>query len=160
MTTTIDSFDDLLVKVLPRAYAFALTLCWDATRAEDLVQGAALRALENYDKFEMGTNFDAWFFTILKNSFLTELRRKRREVEDPDDAFARQAVAVDDPHVELEVRQFLEEVEVRLSPLMCEALMSAGLGESYDETSRRLGVPVGTVKSRLHRARVMMEDHD
>src|SRR4051812_1547587 len=69
---------------LPRLRAFALSLTHDPIRSDDLVQNALLRAWTNLDHFQHGTNLQAWLFTILRNSFYSEFRKRRREVEDPE----------------------------------------------------------------------------
>jgi len=77
-----------ILKAVPRLRAFAISLTGDMDRADDLVQEAILRALGNLDKFTPGTNVQAWLFTILRNHFRTDYRRKQREVEDPDGIYA------------------------------------------------------------------------
>jgi RNA polymerase sigma-70 factor (ECF subfamily) len=69
---------------LPTLRAFAFSLCSNFDRADDLVQETVLKAWQHLDKFEEGTNLRAWLFTILRNSYFSELRKKRREVEDVD----------------------------------------------------------------------------
>ncbi len=79
---------ELMLKSLPHLRAFAISLTGDLTRADDLVQEALLRALSNLDRFEPGTNMRAWLFTILRNLFHTEFRKRKRkrEIEDVDGA--------------------------------------------------------------------------
>src|SRR3546814_16990527 len=86
-----DGPDDLhgqIVEVIPNLRAFARSLVSNPSQADDLVQGALTRALSNLDKFEVGTNLRAWMFTILRNIYYSELRKRRREVEDTDGGYA------------------------------------------------------------------------
>ena len=77
-----------MLAALPSLRAFALSLTHNVTYADDLVQDTILRAWANLDRFEVGTNLNAWLFTILRNGFCSQHRKKRREVEDPDGFFA------------------------------------------------------------------------
>src|SRR4029453_15512331 len=77
-----------MLAALPNLRAFALSLCHNTDRADDLVQDTILRAWKNIDRFELGTNLNAWLFTILRNALLSQYRKTRREVEDPDGSFA------------------------------------------------------------------------
>ena len=79
--------DDILA-TLPRLRAFAISLSGKVDRADDLVQETLLRALSNINSFEPGTNLQAWLFTILRNQFRSEYRKRRREVEDVDGRYA------------------------------------------------------------------------
>src|SRR5918912_2492050 len=79
--------DDILAAV-PSLRAFAISLCGNVDRADDLVQETLLRALANIDSFEPGSNMPAWLFTILRNLFRSEYRKRRREVEDADGTYA------------------------------------------------------------------------
>ena len=79
---------DRLPACLPHLRAFALSLTRDPVRSDDLVQSTLLRAWANLDHFQHDTNLEAWLFTILRNSFYSEHRKYRREVEDPDSGFA------------------------------------------------------------------------
>ena len=73
---------------VPSLRAFAISLCGNVDRADDLVQETLLRALANIDSFKPGTNMSAWLFTILRNHFRSEYRKRRREVEDADGHYA------------------------------------------------------------------------
>jgi RNA polymerase sigma-70 factor, ECF subfamily len=158
---------DQLLAFLPHLRAFALSLTNDPVRSDDLVQSTILRAWTSLDHFQQGTNLEAWLFTILRNSFYSEFRKRRREVEDPDDGLARRLRVLP----EQEFRLFLVDLQ---RALMClpldqrEALvLVGGKGESYEDAAAICGVAVGTMKSRVNRARthlaelLQMEDrHD
>ena len=79
-----------LVEHLPAMRAFAISLTRNSAIADDMVQDTLVKAWTNIDKFQQGTNLRAWLFTILRNTFYSQYRRKRREVEDPDGALAGQ----------------------------------------------------------------------
>ena len=84
MTKASASLKDALLGLIPNLRAFAVSLCGDIERADDLVQETLLKAWNHLDSFEEGTNLRAWLFTILRNTYFSECRRRRREVEDRD----------------------------------------------------------------------------
>jgi RNA polymerase sigma-70 factor (ECF subfamily) len=133
--------------------AFARSLCGDATAADDLVQEALSRAWDKRTSFELGTNLKAWAFMITRNQFYSDKRRSwRQQALDPELA-ERTLVAVDDPSATLE----LDEVRRALAMLpedQREALILIGAGGmSYEEVAEICGAAVGTIKSRVSRAR-------
>jgi len=144
---------DALVECVPALRVFALSLCGNPARAEDLVQEAQVRAWANREKFEPGTNFSAWIFTILRNHFYSECRRFRREVED---AEGHHAAALTTP-AEQEHAVVLGSVMALIHTLPApqrQALLLVGAdGLTYEEAAARLDCQVGTVKSRVSRAR-------
>src|SRR3546814_11857036 len=87
-SSDVCSSDLQIVEVIPNLRAFASSLVSNPSQADDLVQGALTRALSNLDKFETGTHLRAWMFTILRNLYYSELRKRRREVEDTDGGYA------------------------------------------------------------------------
>ena len=160
-TSGLERHDQLycqLVDVTPRLRAFAMSLCRDASRADDLVQETMAKAWKGRSAFVQGTNLKAWLFTILRNTFLSELRKRKAEVEDPDDVFASRVFsgASQDGHMELAdfARAYGElPVEQR------EALLLVGAdGYSYNDAALMCGCAVGTVKSRVNRARVKLRE--
>ncbi|MDP4023323.1 sigma-70 family RNA polymerase sigma factor [Methylobacterium sp. NEAU 140] len=142
-----------IVKALPALRTFALSLCGDVSRADDLVQETFARAWANQHRFRPGTNFTAWLFTILRNQFYSDLRKVRREVEDADGVHAGHLVSPSDQ----EDASTLKTVWDRLGLLPAaqrEALLLVGAeGFTYEEAAARIGCQVGTVKSRVSRAR-------
>src|SRR5919205_2561909 len=82
------SVRDAVLAAVPSLRAFAISLCGNVDRADDLVQETLLRALANIDSFQPGSNMPAWLFTILRNLFRSEYRKRRREVEDADGSYA------------------------------------------------------------------------
>lgn len=158
MTPTKTARDDIVLHV-PALRAFALSLCRSPDRADDLVQDTMMRAWGHFGSFTPGTNLRSWLFTILRNGFYSDLRKRRREVADPEGAFvARLAVAPTHDGV-LAVREFLVAF-ARLSAEHREVLTLVGaLGFSYEDTARITSLAVGTVKSRVSRARALLGEN-
>jgi RNA polymerase sigma-70 factor, ECF subfamily len=150
LSTNID--DDILA-CLPHLRAFARSLTGNRDRADDLVQDAVLRALSAASQFTPGTNFKAWIFTILRNLYFNEFRRNR--------AFMRPLEAADlETHATAPAQQAgLEFDDFRrafstLPAEQREALVLVGAdGFRYEEAAAICGCPVGTIKSRVARAR-------
>lgn len=136
--------------------AYAVKLTRNVDTADDLVATTFLKAVQASHRFESGTNLSAWLFTILRNTWFSEMRKKKREVEDPEGIFAASlsTPANQDAHVELqEVWGHLEELPHSQSA----ALIAIALrGDSYQDTAKVLGIAEGTVKSRVNRARVAL----
>ena len=93
-----------LLKAIPHLRAFAISLTANGDHADDLVQEAIVRGLSNLDKFEVGTNLQAWLFTILRNQFYTSMRRRKRDVEDPDGMMAGSLSTPPEQHGSLELQ--------------------------------------------------------
>jgi RNA polymerase sigma-70 factor (ECF subfamily) len=149
---------DALLGAVPSLRAFAISLTNDPIRADDLVQDTLLRALSRMDQFERGTNLNAWLFTILRNLFHTEYRKRRREVEDPDNAHAARLAVRPEQGSRLEFEDFRAAL-AKLTPDQREALLLVGAqGMSYEETAAVCGVAVGTIKSRVNRARARLAE--
>lgn len=142
-----------LLEHIPNLRAFAMSLCGSADRADDLVQEALVKAWSNLDSFEPGTNMRAWLFTILRNAFYSELRKRRREVEDADGAMAATLATHPAQTGHLDFQDFRAALD-KLPADQREALILIGAsGMSYDEAAEICGCAVGTVKSRVNRAR-------
>ena len=142
-----------LVSNIPSLRAFAYSLSGNPARADDLVQETMVKAWANFHTFQEGTNLRAWLFTILRNEFYSQMRKKGREIEDADGMIAeRQAVAGNqESHIAL------EELKAALADLpddQREAIILIGAsGMAYEEAAEICGVAVGTMKSRVSRAR-------
>lgn len=146
-----------LVEALPMLRAFARSLAGNRDRADDLVQETVMRALANRDKFQEGTNLHAWLVTILRNQYYSEGRKRRREVEDAEGTHAGRLADVAAQPGHLELDDFLRAMRL-LSDEQREALVLIGAsGFSYEEAAEICGVRVGTVKSRVSRARAQLE---
>ena len=148
----------LILKSVPHLRAFAISLTGDVAKADDLVQDTLLRALSNLDRFEPGTNMRAWLFTILRNLFHTEFRKRRREIEDVDGLISARVPVL--PQQEHHVGMSdLQAALAKLSPEHREALLLIGAqGLSYEETARICGTHIGTIKSRVNRARARLAE--
>ncbi|HTK33676.1 MAG TPA: sigma-70 family RNA polymerase sigma factor [Caulobacteraceae bacterium] len=146
-------FKHELVKLIPHLRAFARTLCGDATAADDLAQDAVMKAWDARASFQIGTNMKAWTFMILRNQFYSEKRRSWRQTQLDQEAAERTLVATDDP----EAPVALDEMRLALGMLPSEqreALILVGAGGfAYEEAADICGCAVGTVKSRVSRAR-------
>jgi RNA polymerase sigma-70 factor (ECF subfamily) len=147
--------DELLAQT-PVLRAFAWSLSHDSTDADDLVQETLVKAWRHRDRFAPGTNLRAWLFTILRNTFYTALQRRRREVSDEQGQWsARLTVeAGQDWSVSIaELRRALGQ----LPPTHREALiLVGGAGMTYQEAAQVCGCAIGTIKSRVNRARARL----
>lgn len=147
------SVRDAMLAVVPSLRAFAISLCRNSDRAEDLVQDTLLRALANIHSFEPGTNMGAWLFTILRNRFLSECRRQRREVQDTYSSHAEGLKSAPEQHGKVELEEFRAAL-AQLSHEQRESLILVGAsGFSYADAASICAVAIGTIKSRVNRAR-------
>lgn len=145
-----------MLGLLPNLRAFALSLTNNPSWADDLVQDTILRAWANMSRFERGSNLGAWFFTILRNSFYTQHRKRRHEVEDPDGAYASRLTVQPKQESALHLSDLQGALD-QLPPGQREALILVGAeGRSYEEAANLCGVAVGTMKSRVNRARISL----
>lgn len=147
-----------IMEHLPAMRAFAVSLTRDPTQAEDIVQDAVIKAWTNYDKFEKGTNLRAWLLTILRNTFYSEKRKKTPSPEDVEQDGPTAPAVPPLHHGVLQMRDFRRAFST-LGLENREALLLVGaMGFSYEEAAEMCGVPVGTVKSRVLRARRQLAD--
>jgi len=148
-----EAFKRELVQLIPHLRAFARTLAGEPAGADDLAQDAMMKAWDARASFQMGTNMKAWTFMILRNQFYSEKRRSWRQTQLDQEAAERTLVAVDDP----EAPVALDELRLSLAQLPAEqreALILVGAGGfAYEEAAEICGCAVGTVKSRVSRAR-------
>jgi RNA polymerase sigma-70 factor (ECF subfamily) len=152
------SVRDAVLAAVPSLRAFAISLSGNVDRADDLVQETLLRALANIDSFQPGTNMSAWLFTILRNLFRSEYRKRRREVEDGDGSYAETLKSQPEQSSRVEFEEFRTAL-AKLPPDQREALILVGAsGFSYEEAAEICGCAVGTIKSRVNRARSRLAD--
>jgi RNA polymerase sigma-70 factor (ECF subfamily) len=148
-----NAFKAELVQLIPHLRAFARTLCGDPAAADDLAQDAMLKAWDARASFQMGTNMKAWTFMILRNQFYSEKRRSWRQSQLDQEAAERTLVAVDDPEAPVALDELRQGLGM-LPPEQREALILVGAGGfAYEEAAEICGCAVGTVKSRVSRAR-------
>jgi RNA polymerase sigma-70 factor (ECF subfamily) len=152
------SVRDAVLAAVPSLRAFAISLSGNVDRADDLVQETLLRALANIDSFQPGSNMPAWLFTILRNLFRSEYRKRRREVEDADGSYAQSLKSQPEQTGHIEFQEFREALG-KLPQDQREALILVGAsGFSYEEAADICGCAVGTIKSRVNRARARLAD--
>ena len=145
-----------ILALLPDLRAFARFLARDRVLADDLVQDTLVRALGALDQFQPGTNLKAWLFTIQRNAFFEQARRRRREDVAMREHFAAAGTEGPAQHGASELGE-LQRMLFELPPLLREALVLVGAQElSHDEAAAICGVPVGTMKARVSRARTKL----
>lgn len=146
----------LLISAIPNLRAFATSLSRNSSQADDLVQETLVKAWANLASFQTGTNMKAWLFTILRNTFFSERRKRKHEVEDADEEQAGRMCELPRQQIHVEFGDF-KKAFASLSADHKEALLLVGAeGFSYIEAAEIIGVPVGTVKSRVNRARAVL----
>ncbi len=153
-----DTFREDLLGLLPDLRRFAQSLAHGADQAEDLVQETLLKAWQNQKRYRPGTNLKAWTFTIMRNQFYTEKRKSRREVADVDGAAAGQLIALADQLHRVALREVWSRIRTLPEAQQEALLLVAAQGMTYEEASAALGCQVGTVKSRVSRARKSFPD--
>lgn len=151
------AFKRELVVLIPHLRAFARSLTGDPTAADDLAQDAMMKAWDARASYQMGTNMKAWTFMILRNQFYSDKRRSWRQIQLDQEAAERTLVAVDNPEAPLA----LDELRLAMAMLpdeQREALILVGAGGfAYEEAADICGCAVGTVKSRVSRARKALQ---
>ena len=150
------SWREDVVALAPALRAFAWSLSHNGADADDLVQETLIKAWSNRDKFEPGTNLRAWLFTILRNTYYTAVSRRRREQPDPD---GKHAAALSAPPTQ-DWTMTMQSLQAALQKLPIEhreALILVGAaGLSYEEAASICNCAVGTIKSRVNRARARL----
>jgi RNA polymerase sigma-70 factor, ECF subfamily len=142
-----------LIAAIPSLRAFAVSICGNSDRADDLVQETLVKAWGSLDSFSEGTNLTAWLFTILRNIYYSEFRKRRREAPDPDGAIAARLVSPESQNAHMDFLDFREALQ-KLPLDQREALiLVAASGMSYEEAAEICGCAPGTMKSRVNRAR-------
>jgi RNA polymerase sigma-70 factor, ECF subfamily len=150
----MSEFHRLVENQIPRLRRYARALTRDGTRADDLVQDTLVRGIAKAHLWQAGTDIRAWLFTIMHNQYVNDIRRTAREQATVDvDQVGSTLVATTDSTVSRQLSEF-ERALGELSKGQREVVLLVGLeGMSYDETAKILCVPIGTVRSRLGRAR-------
>src|SRR6202041_3762355 len=156
-SVTIDIKDDLL-GAIPNLRAFAISLCGRGARADDLVQETLVKAWANIHSFEPGSNMIAWLYTILRNEFYSEYRKRRHEVGDEEGRHAARLATRPTQEGHMQFQDFRAALD-RLAADHREALILVGAsGLSYEDAAAICGCAVGTMKSRVNRARTRLAD--
>jgi len=147
-----------LIATIPSLRAFAISLSQNADRADDLVQETLVKAWDKQSSFQLGTNLKAWLFTILRNEFYSQMRKRGREVQDSDGAITAGVATLPEQMGSLDLKDFRKALE-RLPEDQREAIILIGAsGFSYEEAAEICGCAVGTIKSRVSRARSRLQD--
>ena len=155
--STQDPKEEIIEHLKPLR-AFALSLTRNASVADDMVQDTIEKAWTNIDKFQPGTNMRAWLFTILRNTYFSKFRRAKREVADPEGKMTEMLSEKPAHDGRLQLRDF-RKAFTELSDEQREVLLLVGAsGFSYEEAAETCGVAVGTIKSRINRARAKLSE--
>jgi RNA polymerase sigma-70 factor (ECF subfamily) len=148
-----DDFGDNLIAEIKHLRAFAISLSGSVAASDDLVQETLLRAWSKSDQFRVGTNLRAWLLTILRNIFYSSFRKRAREVQDGDGVNAR-GLAISggqEGHLDLQdFRRALTELPAKQREVL---ILVGASGHTYEEAAAICEVEIGTIKSRLNRAR-------
>lgn len=146
-----------LLGAIPSLRAFAMSLAQSADRADDLVQETMVKAWDKHMSFQPGTNMKAWLFTILRNEFYSQMRKRGREVQDTDGIMTGRLAVHPSQHGTLDLEDFRKALQ-HLPEDQREAIILIGAsGFSYEEAAEICGCAVGTIKSRVSRARSRLQ---
>ncbi len=152
------SFRELLIAEIPNLRAFAISLSGSFQNADDLVQDTLLKAWGNEASFTPGTKMRAWLFTILRNTYFSIYRKRGREVQDTDGIYSERVMQAPPQESAVELSDF----RIALGKLPADQrevlIMVGASGLSYEEAAEVCGVAVGTVKSRVNRARTRLAE--
>ena len=166
--------DEFIKEALPledALYNYALKISGNSDDAQDLVQETYYKAYRHFDKFQVGTNSKAWMFMILKNSFINDYRKSKREpykldyeqIQNFYENVKSDRAQTNNLDTEFYNDLLDDELTAAIDQLptkMREVFLLCDLdGNSYEETAELVGCPVGTVRSRLHRARHMLQEN-
>lgn len=151
-------FKDGLIREIPNLRAFAASLSGSMQLADDLVQDTLLKAWSNAEKFEPGTSLRAWLFTILRNTYYSLYRKRGREVQDSEGTYAERMATHGNQESHLDLADFRKAL-AKLPEEQREVLIMVGAtGLSYEEAAEICGVAIGTIKSRVNRARTKLAE--
>jgi RNA polymerase sigma-70 factor (ECF subfamily) len=152
------TFKQDLLGAIPSLRAFAMSLAQNADRADDLVQETLVKAWDKQESFQPGTNLKAWVFTILRNEFYSQMRKRGREVQDSDGLITARLAVHPSQFGSMDLEDFRTALET-LPEDQREAIILIGAsGFSYEEAAEICGCAVGTIKSRVSRARTRLQE--
>jgi RNA polymerase sigma-70 factor (ECF subfamily) len=151
-------FREQLIAEIPGLRAFAASLCGSMQPVDDLVQDTLLKAWSHSSSFTMGSNLRAWLFTILRNTYFSSYRRQGREVQDADGLIEERLSVSGSQEAAVDLADFRNAL-MKIPEEQREVLIMVGAsGLSYEETAAICGVAVGTIKSRVNRARARLAE--
>jgi RNA polymerase sigma-70 factor (ECF subfamily) len=156
LTPATPEFRQGLLGAVPRLRAFAIGLCGKNDQAEDLVQETLVKAWANRDSFQPGTNLLAWLHTILRNEFYTQFRTRWREVADVDGQYSSTLTSAPAQDSHVEFQDFRAALAKLPDDQRVSLLLVGASGLSYEEAARICDCAVGTMKSRVFRARARL----
>lgn len=152
------TFKQELLSSIPSLRAFAMSLVQNADRADDLVQETLVKAWDKQSSFQPGTNLKAWVFTILRNEFYSQMRKRGREVQDSDGLITARLAVHPSQHGSMDLGDFRAALD-QLPEDQREAIILIGAsGFSYEEAAEICHCAVGTIKSRVSRARTRLQE--
>ena len=153
-----EDFRSGLLDAIPSLRAFGISLIGTADKADDLVQETLVKAWAKQTSFVPGTNLKAWLFTILRNEFYTQMRKRGREVTDSEGVHASKLAGHPEQIGHLDMQDFRAALD-KLPADQREAIILVGAsGFSYEEAAEVCDCAVGTIKSRVSRARVRLSE--
>ncbi|MBB3948524.1 RNA polymerase sigma-70 factor (ECF subfamily) [Rhizobium skierniewicense] len=152
------NFKREMLAALPNLRAFAISLIRSRDRADDLVQDTIMKAWAKQESYQPGTNMRAWLVTILRNEFYSQIRKSGREVQDTDGVYTSRLSVPPEQHGSVDLQDFKTAL-AKLPEDQREAILLIGAsGFAYEEAAEICGCPVGTIKSRVSRARLRLQE--
>jgi RNA polymerase sigma-70 factor (ECF subfamily) len=152
------SFKRDLLATLPSLRAFAFSLSGRHDKADDLVQDTIMKAWAKQESFELGTNIKAWLFTILRNEFYSQMRKRGREVQDSDGLFTERMSVHPAQFGHMDLVDFKKALDLLPDDQREAVILIGASGFSYEEAAEICDCAIGTMKSRVSRARARLQD--
>ncbi len=152
-----DTRDEVL-ELIPRLRAYARALTRDVNDADDLVQETLMKALSSIDSYERGTKLRAWLFTIMRNSFYTNVRKRARETTGVEDCVSSWLTTTPDHDRVMQAKEVMAAIADLPTHYREALILVVMLGQSYQEVAEICGIGMGTVKSRVNRGRRLVMD--
>ena len=152
------NFKREMLAALPNLRAFAISLIRSRDRADDLVQDTIMKAWAKQESYQPGTNMRAWLVTILRNEFYSQIRKSGREVQDTDGAYTSRLSVPPEQHGSVDLADFKTALAKLPEDQREASLLIGASGFAYEEAAEICGCPVGTIKSRVSRARLRLQE--
>ncbi len=146
-----------LLEAIPSLRAFGMSLAQNADKADDLVQETLVKAWDKHASFQPGTNLKAWLFTILRNEFYSQMRKRGREVQDSDGTLTGRLAVHPGQHGMMDLDDFRKALQLLPEDQREAIILIGAAGFSYEEAAEICGCAVGTIKSRVSRARARLQ---
>lgn len=152
------NFKEDLIKTLPSLRAFAVSLVRTSDKAEDLVQDTIVKAWSKQESFKLGTNLKAWLFTILRNEFYSQMRKSGREIQDTNNVFSNNMSIHPPQYGSLDFKDFKKALDSLPSDQREAIILIGASGFSYEDAAQICDCAIGTIKSRVSRARIKLQN--